>query len=496
MGNCCKKKQEAMDRNTIVQEDGKITKVCSDKEIRFWKDLNKLGLVKISGIFAKHIEFNYSDLFIENFISFAQIMDLLMIDQNFFYFITVYEMTLAIIDFLQIIFLLKKKYDINYFFYINFNKFYLMKENSKFSKLVYLDSKLNDQFTFPELVVKDDNNFSSFSMLEGGNMQLMLSTLNSTKINNYKTTVAIDVNDMFYSKCNDRYQKLRKNFDLDECENFYAQNVLTFVSKFLFKKTTVSIEANLEHDFNNLKFIMRHAISYFYKQPESSIVNLQNFKELLCNFYLNNIEFLQLIENFNKILHEMSHDVIIQEKIISFQRAEIGIQYGDCDIVNQEKEHKLSFIYDKIIKNASNDRDQLFPPYTICLHCCTDLVMKKCSLERMNYQELEESLLKKNTHIDLNWYTKYICIFFSSAEGQTYLESKKKDIKVHKKNKNKNCITFEITNPDESRGSSYNSSGQAVNKVVNIDFKVRNTITHKKKRENQSILITSKMNNL
>lgn len=158
-----------------------------------------------------------------------------------------------------------------------------MKANnsSTFSKLIYLDPKLNDGFSLPELIVKEDNNLvSSFSILENNNnsKQFLLNTLNTSNknkiIEDYQN---IDLNTYFYSKCNERYQNLRSKFSMEQCEKFYTDNILTFITRFFLKRTTVC--GSLEHDFNNMKYMLRHCLTFYSKNKELN--NLQMLKEIL-----------------------------------------------------------------------------------------------------------------------------------------------------------------------------------------------------------------------
>src|SRR5690606_1104189 len=151
MGNCCPKAQN-VHNETVVKENGTISKKVTNNEIKFWEEMLKTNMIKVSNLTKANVEFNYSNLFIENYMSFTQILDNLVNEENFLYFITIYEMVIAIVDFLQVVFYYKKKHEINHFFLINFDKFYLEKTKSKYySKLVYLDSKINEHFNCPEI---------------------------------------------------------------------------------------------------------------------------------------------------------------------------------------------------------------------------------------------------------------------------------------------------------------------------------------------------------
>lgn len=81
--------------DTVVQDNGTIIKKCTSEETNFWLDLSNLNLVKVSKIGRKSVEFNYSDLYLENFISLAQITESLVLDQNFCFFLTVYEIIIV-----------------------------------------------------------------------------------------------------------------------------------------------------------------------------------------------------------------------------------------------------------------------------------------------------------------------------------------------------------------------------------------------------------------
>jgi len=111
MGNdcdCIKKKAKLNDE--LMSENGTLTKICGEKELKFWNELLKLGFVQISNVNKKSVVFAFSDFIFENYVSISQIMEYLITEQNFLYFITLYEITIAIVDFIQIIFMLKNKY--------------------------------------------------------------------------------------------------------------------------------------------------------------------------------------------------------------------------------------------------------------------------------------------------------------------------------------------------------------------------------------------------
>lgn len=481
--NCCPKAQT--ERDTIVNDNGTITKKCTDQELKFWDELVKLKLVKISNISRKTIEFNYSDLFMENYISLTQIMEYLVIDQNFLYFFPIFEMVLGIIDFLQIIFHLKKKYELNNFFLLKFEKFFLQKCNGSqyYSKLVYLDSKLNDNFSLSEIIMKEDQNLlSSFSVMEVGNsMQALLSTLNSTNMHNMpvgKSSYQLDINTYFFSKCNERYQSLKNNYSLEECEKFYAENILNFLSKFLFKKTSMAIQT-LEHEFSNLKHIFRHTISYYFKNSENTL-NLENLKAILTNFYLNNFEYNSLKENFNKILSGATQDKLLLDKILSFQKADILVNHGDCDIIKttgieDEEDHSIAFIYDKVINNID---------YSVCLNCFKNIIIKKVPDSRsdmITYAQFEAEVVKRNSFINLRSNLKYFC---SSFIDNNFLQSRVNDIYLYKRNKH--CVSFEYIEWDEYREEVLKDE------ILNLDFIAKNNINKGKKKNENSLLIAPK----
>ena len=350
MGNiCCLRLNK-----TIVKDNGVILKKCSKQDIQFWDELNKLKFVVTSeiNISKRTVEFNYTNIFFENFISIGQIIEYLIVEQNFFYFFTIFEILIALIDFLQVIFALKNKLNINTdnFFMINFEKFYMMKDvkvSNHYSRLVYLDDKINDDYTLSELMYKDDINsgIMSFSIDETGkSVQNFLSTMNTQ---NFKSTVSIDLNSAFYSKSNERYSKLRANYTLDECQRFYAENFLNFILKFLLKRVNF-IDSSLEHEYHNLKFILRNTMANVVKNSGQSF-NLQVLKVALTNFYLNNSEFKNLKEKVDRIHTQnlnSSLNKLIDFKLLSFQRAGIQISYGDCDIVfeGDKNFHKICFI--------------------------------------------------------------------------------------------------------------------------------------------------------
>lgn len=477
MGNGCEKCIKIFGKNKqeqFINEDGKIKKRCSEKELNFWIELEKLSLVKISKILKskKIIEFNYSDMFIENFISIGQIMEYLLTEQNYFYFLTIFELSIAIMDFLQVVINLKNKYEINKenFFFIDFNKIYLQKDGSEFyTKFVYLDEKLNEAYTMPEIIHKDDRNMlSMYSVLEenGKSYQMLLSTINTSNVN-YKSTTSQDMNNFFYSNCNERYQKLRNNYSLNECNKFYAENLLNFVTKVLIKKTVIDY-TNLKHDFDNFKYIFRHTLKAYFKNNE---LNLQNLKIILTNFYLNNFEFGNVKSSFEKKLNvkdsNVTNDLACMEKVLSFKQSGVKLMYGNCQFEYDDMavtEHNVSFISDK--KEIS-----------ICIDCINKIILKKVPEGRSSntkIQNVEMELKKAFPFFEFKEYLKYYSSYFSSNTLST--PSTKNtlddldeftDILIYKR---VNIIYFEIMEWDSEREEVKHTE------ILNLDLNVKNTI--------------------
>lgn len=493
MGNDCFKKKQNINE-TVVNDSGTLSKSCGEKELNFWMDMEKLKLVKISKFNkAKRIvEFNYSDLFIENFISFSQIMDYLITDQNFLYFIPIFEITIALIDFIQVIFTLKKKYQINKndFFFINFEKFYLMKESdgergSFYSRLVYLDEKLNDVYSCAEILYKEDSNnmLSSFSIIEdqnGKSMQMLLSNISSNHIN-YKATTSMDLNSFFYSKCNEKFQVLKNNYSLEKCEKFYTENIITFISRFLLKKVVMP-SGEMEHDFGNLKYLLRHTLSHFFKTQEK--ITLQNLKMLLTNFYLNNFEFNVIREHIEeKILNTDGYnDNLHMDKVVSFQQTGICLNYGDCDVVSDDKsiQHRIVFINDYLNNGELNINKE-----HICIKCASNVISKKAPEGRstsLSLIKFEEEILKKHSFVDLIVFLKYMCIYFESNENTKLIMDERGDeIQVYRRNKT--CVTFEFIHWDDYKEE------VLINEVLNLDFNIKNQVSKSKKLASDKSLI-------
>lgn len=385
MGNLCKHKLNKNNNITILEEDGRLKKILSPKEIQFWARLRDLELTKISQIKNKAIYFNFSDLIYENFISLGAMMNSLVVNENFFLFNDLFEMTLAMIDFMQIIFYLKKIYELEHFFFINFNKFSLMRELNKnlFTKLIYLDHKLIDYYNSPEIVVKEDTNlFSSFSFVNSvhtyknliatssSTKQSMNASSNKTGISTNLNTIydntlsnpnnpyeeigySMDMNSYFYSKCNERYRKLRENYSLDNCEYFYTECFITFLVKFLIKKTIIC-DSRLSHDFQNFKNKLKATLSFFLRHYNNKI-SLQKLKEILTNIYLNNYEYNLFRDKCEKlIINRDASNIALYDKILLQESLCIRLIYGECDISSDLSKHNLSYIYDYTFKDDEN----------------------------------------------------------------------------------------------------------------------------------------------
>ena len=479
MGNyCC---------SVLLSKTKSVEKLKAESEIKFWEELQNLNLTIVSAInkSKKTVEFNYTNLFLENFISIGYIVDYLLTDQNFFYFFTIFEVLIAMIDFLQIVFYLKKKYDINTenFFLINFEKFYLVrdvKQSNFYSKLMYIDEKINESYTNPEIMYKDDVNvgLSSFSMEESGkSYQMLLSTINST---NFKSTISIDLNSAFYSKSKTRYTKLRNNYSLQECEKFYAENFYNFLTKFIFKKVNF-IDPGLEHDFNNFKFIFRHTLNHVFKNSDR-VFDLQMLKEVMTNFYLNNSDVKIFKENLEKVAsanNNLTFNKLITDKLLAFQQAKIQINYGDCDVIleSDKYSHNLSFMYDNIFINNYS--------HSVCINCAGDLIFKKCPESRSDYMSLskfENELIKKNSFIDFRNFLKYLCCTFSKYKiDDDYMFSDGEDIQIYLKNRH--TIAFEHIRWDEYREEVLS------NEILNLDIYVKNNVVRVKRTNNKSIIL-------
>lgn len=445
MGNLCMKaSNQSINNTTAIEEDGRLKKLFSPKEIEFWTEIRDLGFTKISEIKSKSVFFNFSDLLYENFLSLSAIMNDLIQNENFFLFNNLFETLLAIIDFTQIIFHLKKKLGLEKFFLINFNKFSLMREPQQnanfFCKLVYLDHKLADYYNSPEIVVREDTNLlSSFSfatssqaiksLISGSNRssnsKATISANNKTSLNNnnlnlnenfilnktgnnigtnlnslYDTNLTninynnnnnndkynisnnynnnnnnafenannnsilgdaaedlfnkgCDLNSFFYSRCNERYKKLRENYSLESCEFFYAECFINFLMKFLTKKTLIC-DSMLSHDFRNFRTKLKSTLTFILKTYKNKI-SLQKLKEILANFYLNNYEYNSFKDKCEKILcSRETQNAALFDKIVLHENISVQLIYGECDILSGLSKHAVSFVFDAFFKNGEN----------------------------------------------------------------------------------------------------------------------------------------------
>jgi hypothetical protein len=331
-------------------------------------------------------------------------------------------------------------------------------------------------------------------------MQMLLSTMNSTNVN-YKNTMSIDLNSYFYSKCNDRYQTLKNNYSLAECEKFYTENISNFVSRFLIKKVSISRQ-NIEHDFSNLKFILRHGLNYFFKSKEN--MTLQNLKNVLTNFYVNNFEFGVIRETFEVLLGS-NGDNYLMDKIISYNQAGICLIYGDCDIVSDtldKTSHRICFINDTLVGGSSSNlnnsnamsyssKNKFKTPGgyntnsttimnntpSICINCSSSVIFKKAPEGRSNFismDKFQEELNKKHSFIDLFKCMRYMCNYFGLNDDMTRKIIEEKGNEIHVYRKNKHCVIFELIHWDEYGEEVLN------NEVLNMDFNVKNNVKTKK----------------
>lgn len=377
MGNCCNKDKGILlntsnnnqnnnqsiklDKNNKIQKENlksESTYVkCSDNEFKFWNELNNLNFIKLKSLNEKKklIEFDYSSMNYHEVLFFGKLVYIYDKQSNFFLFPKIIEVLISIIDFIQLLLLLKNKYNLKDFFLVYFNKFAFFREennsykltkfntnkihnnnyyndndnnpkliannfNSNPYRLKYLCSQINESFTNDYLFFKDDKLVSSMSMYDYNNSFMNMMSTNSNikhfknnfnkanknnKIDNEDENENEysdinnddpDLNSYFYSKSKELYNNLRNNYNykFEEYEYFYSEIIMNFINRFLLKKASVIKE--FSNEFSQLKSLLRAC----FKELRKDKVSLQQLKEFLTSILSNNYELKVLISKLNK----------------------------------------------------------------------------------------------------------------------------------------------------------------------------------------------------
>lgn len=409
MGSLCEKRtqNEIKDKETTYDSkeerqklEVEITeKKCSDDEFEVWKQLSELKVMMIKKINqkSKSVEFFLTDLNFNEITSLSQIV--LMYDklENFFLLPKLLEILISIIDFIQSVLEIKKKYNQTQFFLIYFNKFLFFKNENNESELKYICSRLNEPFSGPELLFKHDKIFSSMSIYNS----------NKSFINNMKNITEDeeepDLNSFFYSKAKDLYNKIKNsNYDFNEFEYFYSDILMNFINRFLLKKASIQVK-ELNHDFVSIKTLLRGSFRELRKSP----LSLQKLKEFLVSIICNNIEMNNLTNKINVLLNKKNLSEVLENLISDYNSLDLEFVYGNCNTTSK-KGHNFTFYYDRL-KNPSLE--------CICIRCAWSIITKKLNKdEKISLSELERQITSvsvknnsSNINIDLFYYLHYIC---------------------------------------------------------------------------------------
>lgn len=421
MGNLCQRNSANIESKKKISKTGYLTLVCSKNEFSFWNQLHKLELVYVSHISKSDlkVEFDYSQLNFEEIITLSQIVSIFDKDQNFLLFHFILEVLLAIIDWLQIVIELKKKYEIPKFFLIYFDKFILekSKEENKLN-LRYTCDKLNEHYSNSDIMIQEDGLICSFSIADNSNsfhkiisnikrefktpgIQNERSFTPSNEDNEYSDkeednenekdqsdVLDSELNKYFYSKSKLGYAKLRKDYDLSKVDPFYADIIINFINRFLLKKTIVNHE-NLYSDFMNLKGIIRNSFKEIKKEE---FITLQKLKEFLSTILYNTYEMNLYKSKLSTLINKFENlDESTYNKILIYKRLNLNLSYGTCDVMNNQ-DHKHCFIYDYSIMNTSKSA------YNFCLECSWNIILKKIPEnynEKINLAKLELEIRDK-----------------------------------------------------------------------------------------------------
>lgn len=478
MGPQCVKLQQDKNNGIINQMD-KILRIdnLSSSDITFWNELKTTNFFIIEKISKTSVEFKNNAIQLENIISFAQVFIYFLTDQNFFFLIPIIEITLSIIDFIEILLKIKEKYNKNFFSLIYFDKLFLMRdEDNVFSRLVYLDDKINEPFNLPEIIINEDKNFFNSitgSMIEGSNMKLV-SAIALQKKTNEDTSQQVDFNSYFYSDSKEQYKKLKSTFSYEEFDSFYSNCILYFIQGVLFKKTEVN-EQVFSTAFFNLKTRIRLTFKKTFLENQLGPLSLKKIKYILTNFYLNSNEFLifkSLIDkiNPNDYVNAVSNAMQFQInqtdkdeisiKLQEYSQYDIGIIYGNCCYKHPNvSNHSCQFISSK-------------PNNGICLQC-VHMVMTEFFSDEQNQndyfslQEFEDALVQAYPKLQDNIkdiLDYYCCALNSSIKGEMSQINKTK-LKIYRKDKQ---IIFDL---NDININSHSSNQFYIEDIINIDYK-------------------------
>ena len=515
MGNLCdKSKQKDLSKNEeptreVIDRNGVISKECKgNSEYYFWKELNEYELIRISTEEkSQTVKFDFSSqLIFEDMISLSQLIDKLDSEKNYFFFSKIMEILIAIVDFLQVVVSLKKKYNLNKFFLVYFNKFFLYKTDIAYDKLFYLCTKLNEHYNPPEMIYKEDNLISSFSMNDSSKAykklikqinedqnENNLTNSNTRMLNTIKQfehEVNIEINKLFYSKCENMYKELRDHVTFDKIENFYSCAIINFINRYLLKIT----DAN-NFDVNNAFRYVKNTYRQIFKEfGLKKIIKLQDLKQMLVSVYFNSSDMMNFKQKTRNLLECNifdSIDHITAYFITEYKRINLLFEYGLCDVLNKKSEddsHSFCFKFDNFLalkddtkKETPKDKN------VVCISCMKELVFKRIheGRERMiSLKDLLEILTAKNSYIDIEIFLRYFCYNDNDIEYHAYLLNNKEDIYLYKKNQS--VVVFEYIFWDDYKDTVLKQE------VLNYDYKIKSFLSSKIKQNEESIILPEK----
>ena len=331
--------------------------------------LNQLGLINKKGkkifIPSSFNEFN-------NYVPIKSLFELIIYNQNLFYFSTIFELLITITDYLQIIIELKKALSLDYFILIDFESFYLHKNlNNNFHTLVFQDKSIFEHFSQNEINLKEDSIRQIF--IKGCDQNVQEFIYDKLKVS--EATRTVKLNTAFYFNSHDIYFQLKQKFSFELLEKFYYWSIFSFIYNYLLKKLKVVnhvFKGPIYDTFNCLRVKIREVllgnisvdklnnkdrVSYISKEL-NGIDNkmLSNLKEKLCYLLFNSKEFIDFKRSFENI-HSTRVNNQINEMYLDFCRSNVIISHGTCDLI-QNVNHNgiLNFIK---IGEINQDKDKL-----------------------------------------------------------------------------------------------------------------------------------------
>lgn len=382
--------------NTNELKNINIKQCQTNGEYKVWEQLYDFKLVKIAKLdpIKQQVFFDFSEIAYEETITLVKLVDLIDKEDNILFLPHIFEVLIAIIDFIQLTLQVKLENGVKDFFIIQFNKFILTKIDGE-HKLKYTCPSLNDPYNRDDLNFRHDNLMSSFSINEGsksfGNYLNGFSN-NLTAMNqnycNEQSNFTNNLNNYTNANSNyeDNYKFLVNSQNINTTYNNITQNFNNiqvssspFNVKSKAKNSTIGeIDINSyfytksadfyrflklrNFDFDEFEFFYSEAILNFinrfllkkistilisealtneiknfkniirscFKELKKEKLTLSKLKEFLCSLLYNNHEFGLMINRFNDFINKNESIEYIYNKLLDYKKINLNFVYGNC----------------------------------------------------------------------------------------------------------------------------------------------------------------------